>query len=150
MENWYSITSETIRKYGGNHIISKYGTVSKLLESIYTEHKWQTWRLGKVPHGYWQNMQNRVDLVEWLGKELKIQELDDWYRISDNQIQQLAPLTSIRAFGGVYSLLPQLYPKYPWNYSKLFDRKGPIKSSQRILFLIIQEIFPSSGYIFFF
>jgi hypothetical protein len=79
LEDWYSIPSEqVIAKQGssitffygvdvltlfwlilvlGKGLLNKYGkSMDLMLRTIYPEHKWEGWRHGKSPRGYWQNV----------------------------------------------------------------------------------------------
>lgn len=56
------------------------GCLAKAVMNVYPEYKWQPWRFVKAPKGYWQSTQNLRDYIEWLGKQLGITQLDDWYK----------------------------------------------------------------------
>jgi hypothetical protein len=83
-------------------------------------------------------------MIHWLSGILRIQHLDDWYRVSWQQIGRvLSPL-----FFGTNSLewmLQEVYPNHIWNVSKLQTKLGNMKASQRMLVQITKEIFPDSG-----
>jgi hypothetical protein len=74
---------------------------------------------------------------------MKISSMEDWYRTSIKQIERLAPITLFENYS-LAQLLTEAYPSYPWDLSKLFKR-GPNKSSQRMLYLTVKEIIPNTG-----
>lgn len=50
-----------------------------------------------------------------------------------------------RDLKGLASLLMRVYPEHKWDIDKLVRQSGPIKSSQRILYCIVQELYPTEG-----
>jgi hypothetical protein len=56
----------------------------------------------------------------------------------------ISPLTLFKTHS-LSKLLQLTYPNYPWDLSKLQFKKGTIKTSQRILYIIISDLFPKSG-----
>ena len=94
MEDWYKITQEDIHKHGGAQILVDYykNSPSKALKVIYPQHNWDLWRFKKVPHGYMKTLMDDVNeqkrVINWLSDQLRVQSLDDWYRISLAQIQR--------------------------------------------------------------
>jgi hypothetical protein len=69
-----------------------------------------------------------------------------------SQISRVAPITPFHKFGLFY-LLQNTYPNYPWNKELLMERKSSVKASQRILMEVVKDIFPSTGsnnYLFYF
>ena len=43
------IIEEDFQYYGGTAIITKYGTISKALESLFPEYNWYIWKFIQVP-----------------------------------------------------------------------------------------------------
>lgn len=68
-EDWYNISFEEIRKYGGSELLQKYyfGSPRKLVTSLYPDFNWKTWKFNKVPNGYWDKLQNQKKFMDWLG-----------------------------------------------------------------------------------
>ena len=73
---------------------------------------------------------------------MQIRDLDDWYRVSFEQIRQYVPLTAFRTHP-LEKLLAQAYPGYYWDIEKLKSRIG-IKAAQRLLAVTVRNIFPHS------
>src|SRR4051794_3721672 len=80
-DSWYSITGNHLKKNGGGVLLEMFGNSPfKLLQSVYAEHDWVSWKFDKVPNGAWDNIRtDSHDFLEWLSNKLKIRELDDWY-----------------------------------------------------------------------
>jgi hypothetical protein len=82
-------------------------------------------------------------LIDWVGKELNIKSLDDWYEVSLEEISKVAPLTLFRKYGLAH-LLIEAYPNHSWDVGKLNNRIGT-KASQKFLAKTLSSIFPNSG-----
>ena len=75
--------------------------------------------------------------------------MEDWYRISLNQIEELGSLTIVQSHGNLGDLLSKVYPEHPWD-SNIFSSNGyQRRASQRILKIKIQELFPNAGILVF-
>jgi hypothetical protein len=119
LEDWYKLTTEIIEQFRGSGLLQKYnGSIQKTIESIFPEHSWIVWKFRQVPKGFWNNPIHQADYIEWLSKQLCISHLDDWYRVSYYQIQQLAPITLIIRYHGLVNLLPKIYPHHTWEKSR--------------------------------
>ena len=94
MDDWYNVTEEDIHKHGGGGLLNDYynNSPSKALQSVYPEHNWMPWKFGQAPKGFREKLlhdpEEKKKLLHWLSDKLSIRELDDWYRVSLNQIRQ--------------------------------------------------------------
>jgi hypothetical protein len=146
MDDWYSLTKRDILQWGGGGLLKFYdNSLLKILISVYPNHNWLRWKFGGFNTEYWEDKQNLRDVVDWISKELRISSLEDWYRVSQTQIEKIAPLSSLFYSKGLSMILTEVYPDYQWDLKKLEDRKIPIKSSQRMLTIFVREFFPNSG-----
>ena len=110
----------------------------------FVEHLWLPWNFQRIPKDFWKLLTNQRKFLEWMGENLYIKELEDWYRVSLQQISKIAPISGIKSTKGLASMLQNVYPDHKWNLEKLLS-KGPIKASQRMLTLAIKKIFPKQG-----
>ena len=64
-------------------LVTKYGgSIPAMLAEIYPEYDWLPWKFSKCANTYWDDINNQRKFVEWVGKELKIKEMSDWYNVS--------------------------------------------------------------------
>ena len=78
------------------------------------------WKFKALPIGYWNRYRDdKFELVKWLSSELKINNLDDWYRVSSEQILRIAPLRGLLNSGNFALLLKNTYPDHNWVMEKL-------------------------------
>lgn len=140
MEDWYRVTANDIIQFGGSGLLTKYNSSpALLLESVFPEYQWKRWKFGT---SLWdpEDQNQLVEYVEWLGNQLQVKQLDDWYRVSVQQIQQVVPISSLRG-SSLEVILRRAYPTHAWDNSQF--SKGN-KSKQRIMVNVIQEMFPNS------
>ena len=83
MDQWYQLRADDYVKNGGRDLMNIYKTPLKLLSTLFPDYPWLPWRFGFVQKGYWENPENRKLFVEWLYKELNLQSLDDWYKVTE-------------------------------------------------------------------
>lgn len=82
-EDWYKLKQSDVKNKGGGGLIVLHygGSMFRALSTIFPEHKWQPWRFDVTPAGFWDDIDNQRRFFEWLGSELNIHQLDDWYNI---------------------------------------------------------------------
>jgi hypothetical protein len=88
MEDWYDITRSTIKKHGGGNLLNRRFQSSPLmlLRKVYPKHLWFGWNMRRIPKGYWNNLDNQRNFLEYLSKKLHIREPEAWYRVSHFQV----------------------------------------------------------------
>ena len=147
LQDWYNVSSQDITEKGGSSLLARFfdHSLYKALQQIYPNHEWLAWKFKyyPVPYGYWSDKRHQQKFIEWVGKELQVKKLEDWYRLSNRHLQRLGPLTVLRD-KGLSTILQEIYPSHSWNLEKLEKRLGS-RASQRILFLCAQDLFPNTG-----
>ena len=99
LSDWYAISHQVIiirnstnnkvfTKVGGGSLLSQYsGSLSKLLSQIYPDYNWLPWKFNKGPHNFWADIKNQRKFLEWAGKELRINDMSDWYKITNKVVK---------------------------------------------------------------
>jgi hypothetical protein len=49
--------------------------------SGYPNHRWHEWMFARVPGGFWEDPDNRLRYVQWLGKRLRIRHREGWANV---------------------------------------------------------------------
>lgn len=90
MEHWYKITIDIMIKNCGYTLIRKYydGCLRKLLIDVFPDYEWLPWNFSQVQHEYWDELDNRIYYAKWLGKKLGYTTKEDWYKISQDLINE--------------------------------------------------------------
>jgi hypothetical protein len=147
MDDWYSISHKQIKENGGLGLLDKYNnSPSKLIVASYPTHQWMISHFNtkrRLPESYWENKINRITLIKELAQKLHIYSLEDWYRISMDQIAQVHSHMVVFKKYSLGYMLQETYPNFKWNQAMLQFKYN--KASQRWLHVIIQRLFPLSG-----
>jgi hypothetical protein len=141
-EDWYNISLQDVVKYGGKNLLLFHGgSLRASLAFTYPDYDWQNWRFPRVSRGYWDNIQNVKISLEWIGQQLKVSNLEDWYRVSVQEINQLGGSTPLMKYGGKAQLLKAVYPNYSWNLTKFAEENA--HKAQKYLEASLKQLFPS-------
>jgi hypothetical protein len=150
LSSWYSVTAELIKEdEGGKSLMSKYfDSISRALVSIYPDHKWDLWRFSPAPHGFWSSQVQKGDyaalksmVCTHLGPKLRIESMEDWYRVSGKDIRQHGVAHIISMYGGLPNVLKSVFPDHNWD-DTLLARRAPKKSRQLRLLQALRDLFP--------
>ena len=80
----FSSNSQTLRKLGSRNLLNlTTDSLPSTLQLVYPEHNWLPWQFNTCPPSFWSNTHNQKQFLEWAGKQLKINELSDWYKITN-------------------------------------------------------------------
>jgi len=82
------------------------------------------WKFIHCPSGMETDPEVMRRLLEYVYKELKMRSLDDWYRVSLNQLKALEVDYLIRKGGGLYMVLRRFHPDKEW-HEKSFQSSAP-------------------------
>ena len=87
-----------------------------LLTKIYPNYDWMAWKFPVCPPNYWDNVNNQNKYMEWVTKELNINEESDWYKITMKKWNEMggSSLLSDKYNDNILQLLTHFYPNYEW------------------------------------
>src|SRR5689334_5535227 len=73
--------------------------------------------------GYWKDFKNHREFFDILGKELEFKNLDDWYNITTEQIQNAGGHTLLAEYyyNSPSTALKKIYPEHnwiPWKFNR--------------------------------
>lgn len=118
-DDWYSVSLEAVRNYGGHQLLSKYYQDSLIaaLQDLYPQYDWEVWRFGKVPSNFWQDVDNQKRFWTLLGKKKGFKSFDDWYNISYEDIVQNGGATILKNYhsNSIAKALTAVYPEHTWD-----------------------------------
>jgi hypothetical protein len=112
------------------------------LKTLYPDVQWKQWSFARAKRGQWNSASIR-DYIKHLEGKLSIKKWEDWYRISALDLKRVGAYRRIETLGGLYTVLPLNFPEFEWN--KLALWRGAVKSEQRNLKVLVQELFPEHG-----
>jgi hypothetical protein len=95
-EDFYKLSANEISRRGGGELLKQYSHPHELLSSVYPEHEWLPWKFEQIPLSYWDNVNNQRKFMDWAGKQLKINEMSDWYKITRKVREGTSYLMTVR------------------------------------------------------
>lgn len=131
MDDWYQATKGEVEKITGQGSFNFLDAIPKILEAVYPEHNWIFRKFTDVPTG------EVTTKLEWLSGKLSIRCLDDWYRVSMEQVNKWMHVGSTK---NLVTMLQTGYPQHQWDTNQFGN---PIKSSQWEVLRAIQQLFPT-------
>jgi hypothetical protein len=136
MEDWYTITQRHICEHGGSGILRIYGnSPSKIITAVYSNHKWISRKFNTVLRGHWDYMDNRKDFLNNLGKQLGFKQIEDWYSITCQQINENGGAGLLSKCGGSPSkMVMSAYSDHKWistRFSHVLRGYWEIEDNQR-------------------
>ena len=118
LDDFYHISQNDIKTHGGQILLDKVydGSFYHALQSVYPDHKWLAWKFSqKVPQGYWNDINNKREFMNWLGKQLGYQKMDDWYNLHWKDIAKYGGWSLLMKYNGSPSqILQSVYPEHKW------------------------------------
>lgn len=87
-EDWFAVTTKSFVENRGSGFLSFYGdspqqAVREYLPGLASN----PWLFTSVPQQYWQDADNRMCYLKWLGQQLGFQNPTDWFRLSSTDFR---------------------------------------------------------------
>eukprot|EP01118_Nematostelium_gracile_P004170 TRINITY_DN14902_c0_g1_i1.p1 TRINITY_DN14902_c0_g1~~TRINITY_DN14902_c0_g1_i1.p1 ORF type:complete len:169 (-),score=35.67 TRINITY_DN14902_c0_g1_i1:2-484(-) len=108
---------------GGSRILKnfRYSKIA-MLRKVYPDHDWKEWKFEFVPKRCWDDEKNRREYLNWLGPQIGVNDLQDWYKISAKMVADKGGGGLMRIFGdNISSCLMATFTDHKW-YPFLFNR----------------------------
>ena len=115
LSEWYRVGMGHFQEH--KPLFAKKVCISSLttaLQSAYPTHEWILWKFDQVPQGFWDIHENQKSFIEWAGKQLQIQCLEDWYAISETKVRLLCLCSPLKKFR-LFQLLSSIYQNHQWD-----------------------------------
>eukprot|EP01114_Cavostelium_apophysatum_P020910 TRINITY_DN7146_c0_g1_i1.p1 TRINITY_DN7146_c0_g1~~TRINITY_DN7146_c0_g1_i1.p1 ORF type:complete len:487 (-),score=70.02 TRINITY_DN7146_c0_g1_i1:20-1480(-) len=146
-KDWGYVTRKIVEERGGLTLLSYCGdSLLRALQTVYPETKWNVAdfpTLDREPSGYWNNVENQRNFFDKLGKELNIQTVKDWGRVTKGDVQERRGGGLLSHFGhNLYNALRSAYPEFGWSGNKYVDlpNQTHISKGQQKLWDILQPL----------
>ncbi len=84
VENIFLKLKKDIDDLGGGWLLhAKYnGSIYLMLFSVYPDYEWLPWKFAQSPKFFWEDVKNQRQFMDWAGKQLGVESLEDWYNVS--------------------------------------------------------------------
>jgi hypothetical protein len=148
-EDWYQVELNDMADRSANGLVTGMygGSLVSALVRLYPEFEWKLWRFGKTPNNFWTKHSNVVQYLQWLADELNILQVEDWYRVTLDQLVERKGAMLYRKYKGIIPILAAHLPEHHWNMKGHNMKKNNALHSggqnQKVLVTTIKKIFPS-------
>ena len=76
------LINKDLIKLGGNGLLFQNTmSVYQVLLPVYPAYDWLPWKFDKCPLLYFEDIVNQRKFMHWAANELKINDLEDWYKV---------------------------------------------------------------------
>lgn len=108
-----------------------------MLKTIYPAHTWVPWKFKKLPISALSDPEVVKSCLEYVEKEKGIKDMDGWYTITYEDLRKLGVYAIFSRHGGLYQVLKQFRPGFPWEEDlftggKLIGKKSLVASLRKI------------------
>ena len=137
VNDWNRLTREDVTMWKGNTMLAKYyrGSPLKALQTLYPEVNWLDWNFEKVRSGFWKDLSNCRMFLDWLGQQLGVKSMDDWYNITKDTMIQKGAGSLLRKYdSSPAKMLTSVYKEHDWmiwKFSKVNIRSWENPQIQR-------------------
>eukprot|EP00026_Physarum_polycephalum_P008439 Phypoly_transcript_08525.p1 GENE.Phypoly_transcript_08525~~Phypoly_transcript_08525.p1 ORF type:complete len:450 (+),score=74.07 Phypoly_transcript_08525:120-1469(+) len=147
LQDWYKTKQSDFLHNQGKTLLSLYSYSPRVaITSIFPAHAWEMWRFG----GKYQTLGHDVgdptvtakyrNFVEARVKPLcKVEAMEDWYRVSHEDMERVGKKALVRSAGGLTGLLRRAYPEHAWDWSKFSQLNR--KKGQMLMRSVIADLF---------
>jgi hypothetical protein len=125
MDDWYNLTLHEIDENRGSGLLEKYNrSPSKLVMSTYFNYPWNTSNFNRrLSAKHWAKEDNRISVIKSLTQDLRIKNLNEWYRISLSQIANHYQHMKVFREYSLDKLLVAAFPNHSWNSAELIPQR---------------------------
>lgn len=151
MSKWYSVNRQALCALGAASLLVSYykDSVSNALLELYPEFNWDMSQFRRIGASFADADESSVSqsarargLAESLAVALKVSDLEDWYRVSVTQRQQMRKGLRMKiSTPSLAALLTKAYPEHSWDLSKLSKKNK--RAEQRALLTTVRKMFAS-------
>ena len=75
-----------MQNYGKGLIEFSNNSFTELISNSYPNYDWLPWKFKHISRGFWNDEKNVQNYMKWLGQTLKINSMEDWYKVSTEVI----------------------------------------------------------------
>ena len=117
MEDWYKINYKDFINNYGTGLLSNYYKNSPILilKTLFNQYEWLEWKFKYISKKFWKNKNNQKKYLQWVGKELKYKNIEDWYKTNYKDIINNYGKGLLNYYkNSQIKLLKNVFNKYKW------------------------------------
>ncbi len=97
MWEFFFIFLKNFAQIGCRGVLSQFnGSPYLLISSVYPEYEWLPWKFNQIPKGFWNDMKNQRNFMDWAGKQLNYIIREDWYKTTAEVLSLKLKIKNLR------------------------------------------------------
>jgi hypothetical protein len=116
--DWYELRRFHFSRTGGAGLLYNFYkcSVRTAVADYLPDYDWKPWLFRSAPNGFWKHKKNRHAFMQWLARELAIQQPADWYQVTaaDFHAHHGGGLLNNEFKGSVQAVLAEFDPEFDW------------------------------------
>ena len=137
-DDWNTLSTEQVKAFGGGSLLHSFSIFD--LKCLGCPEGKSLFSLPYKPSGYWDNDENIQQFLEKVKQKFDLKTIDDWKRISKNQIMSLGGSRLLSKYS-IQEIIKKQFPNEN-NFKITKNNISGNRSSQRWLYLQVQKLFP--------
>eukprot|EP01114_Cavostelium_apophysatum_P017306 TRINITY_DN5113_c0_g2_i1.p1 TRINITY_DN5113_c0_g2~~TRINITY_DN5113_c0_g2_i1.p1 ORF type:complete len:393 (-),score=65.41 TRINITY_DN5113_c0_g2_i1:145-1323(-) len=115
-EDWYKVKTRSVTQNGGGGLLNAYGgSLRRAVQQLYPEYLWDGTRWSiRLSKGFWALESNRRKFIADLELKIGIVNLEDWYKVSKDELFAKGGRKLIDQYGSLFNALLQLRSNHDW------------------------------------
>jgi len=90
-------------------------SVLQTVVDVYSAYYFSPWTFDKPMNEYWKLPRHQAAMLIFLENKLKIQDIEDWKRVTHSRLKATRLLSAVLKLGGLDKLLASFYPDKDWS-----------------------------------
>lgn len=115
-EDWYRLKKADFDRNHGVGLLGDFGgSPMAVVKDVFPKRVWYEWKFHQVPKGFWDNRENRIRYLKWLGRQLGFRKLDGWYQVTREDIRNHHGQSLLKRFRKVGAIVRDAFPDHSWS-----------------------------------
>jgi hypothetical protein len=117
LDDYYQLTTDHFKRNRGSSVLLHRwgGSAVRAVMDAFPDHDWKEWRFVSCPRRFWRDRKNHRRYMEWLGEQVGVRELDDWYRITNEDFRRAKGGAFLHYYGSTISAaVMECFPEHRW------------------------------------
>lgn len=120
-EDWYKINRNDFKNNKGISLFGFYNfSPREVCKELYPKFEWMEWKFKNVPKNFWKSKENKLRYINFLGKKLNYNKMEDWYNIGqkDFNMNYGGGLLTGEYGGCSYKAIINIFDDHKWLFWK--------------------------------
>ena len=117
MQDIYGLTHEDVKRNHGGGLANLYWRASLVvgIKECFPQYDWKEWLFVMAPVKFWKDKRNHRRYMQWLGEQLGVRRIEDWYHATTEDFRRHAGGSFLFCYRSSVSLaVKACMPHHDW------------------------------------